>query len=161
MSIWTPTASRPTSPTSTRRNLPGCSVLALRTSLLLLALSPAAASAAVIPVDWIAVDAAVLDEARGGFTLPSGLAVAIGIERTVAVNGEIVARTRFEIPDLRLMTPEQALQTREAMSSIVLVQNGIHGGETVGPDGLDMAVVADLLRQEGLHADWAMADMIW
>jgi hypothetical protein len=108
--------------------------LALRAGLLLLGLSSAAASAAVIPVDWVAVDTAVLDEARGGFTLPSGLAVAIGIERTVAVNGEVIARTRFEIPNVRLMSPEQALQTREAMSSVMLVQNG-----TTGIDRTDLS----------------------
>lgn len=44
---------------------------------------------------------------------------------------------------------------------ILFVANGIHGRETVGPDGLNEAVVADLLRQEGLHATWAIADMAW
>jgi HAD superfamily hydrolase (TIGR01459 family) len=44
---------------------------------------------------------------------------------------------------------------------ILFVANGIHGAETVGPDGLNMAVVADLLRQEGLQASWAIADMEW
>jgi hypothetical protein len=115
--------------------------LALRAGLLLLGLSSAAASAAVIPVDWVAVDAAVLDEARGGFTLPSGLAVAIGIERTVAVNGEVIARTRFEIPNVRLMSPEQALQTREAMSSVMLVQNGTTGIDRTDYSGTIGAMV--------------------
>ena len=44
---------------------------------------------------------------------------------------------------------------------ILFVANGIHGAETVGPDGLNMAVVADLLRQEALQANWAMADLVW
>jgi ribonucleotide monophosphatase NagD (HAD superfamily) len=43
----------------------------------------------------------------------------------------------------------------------LFVGNGIHGGETVGPDGLNLPVVVDLLRQEGLQARWAMADMVW
>jgi HAD superfamily hydrolase (TIGR01459 family) len=44
----------------------------------------------------------------------------------------------------------------------LFVANGIHGGETVGPDGvLNLPVVVDLLRQEGLQARWAMADMVW
>ena len=44
---------------------------------------------------------------------------------------------------------------------VLFVANGIHGGETVGPDGLNMAVVTDLLRQEGLQANWVIADNIW
>ena len=43
----------------------------------------------------------------------------------------------------------------------LFVANGIHGAETVGPDGLIMPVVIDLLRQDGLHATWAIADMVW
>ena len=44
---------------------------------------------------------------------------------------------------------------------ILFVANGIHGAETVGPDGLKQAVVADLLRQEGLTANWAIPDLVW
>jgi HAD superfamily hydrolase (TIGR01459 family) len=44
---------------------------------------------------------------------------------------------------------------------ILFVANGIHGAETVGPEGLATAIVADLLQQEGLHATWVMADMVW
>jgi HAD superfamily hydrolase (TIGR01459 family) len=44
---------------------------------------------------------------------------------------------------------------------ILFVANGIHGGETVGPDGLNLEVISDLLRQEGLKATWAIADMAW
>ena len=44
---------------------------------------------------------------------------------------------------------------------VLFVANGIHGAETVGPAGLNAAVVDDLLRQEGLSAAWAMADMVW
>ena len=44
---------------------------------------------------------------------------------------------------------------------VLFVANGIHGAETVGPAGLNAVVVDDLLRQEGLSAAWAMADMVW
>jgi len=44
---------------------------------------------------------------------------------------------------------------------VLFVANGIHGAETVGPDGLNAAAVADLLRQDGLSATWAMADLVW
>ncbi|WP_296594983.1 TIGR01459 family HAD-type hydrolase [Phenylobacterium sp.] len=44
---------------------------------------------------------------------------------------------------------------------ILFVANGIHGAETVGLDGLNLSVVSDLLRQEGLKANWTIADMAW
>jgi HAD superfamily hydrolase (TIGR01459 family) len=44
---------------------------------------------------------------------------------------------------------------------VLFVANGIHGAETVGPDGLNATAVADLLRQDGLSATWAMADLVW
>jgi HAD superfamily hydrolase (TIGR01459 family) len=44
---------------------------------------------------------------------------------------------------------------------ILFIASGIHGAETIGPDGLNTAAVADLLRQDGLAATWAMADLVW
>jgi HAD superfamily hydrolase (TIGR01459 family) len=44
---------------------------------------------------------------------------------------------------------------------VLFIASGIHGGETIGADGLNTAAVADLLRQEGLSATWAMADLVW
>jgi HAD superfamily hydrolase (TIGR01459 family) len=45
---------------------------------------------------------------------------------------------------------------------VLFIASGIHGGETIGPDGtLNAAAVADLLRQDGLSATWAMADLVW
>lgn len=44
---------------------------------------------------------------------------------------------------------------------VLFVANGIHGAEAVGPGGLDPDIVADLLRQEGLHARWAITDLVW
>jgi hypothetical protein len=76
------------------------------------------------PSNWQAVDAATLDAARGGFELPSGLAVGLGIERMVAVNGELVTQSRFTIADVRDLNANQAVMVREAMSSMLLVQNG-------------------------------------
>jgi ribonucleotide monophosphatase NagD (HAD superfamily) len=44
---------------------------------------------------------------------------------------------------------------------VLFIANGIHGAEAVGPEGLQPAVVSDLLRQEGLRARWAMRDLVW
>jgi len=44
---------------------------------------------------------------------------------------------------------------------VLFIAAGIHGGETITPEGLDAAAVASLLRQEGAQARWAMADLTW
>ena len=44
---------------------------------------------------------------------------------------------------------------------VLFVASGIHGGETIGPDGLNVPAVQDLLRQEGLSATYAIADLVW
>ncbi|MGH6910738.1 MAG: HAD hydrolase-like protein, partial [Phenylobacterium sp.] len=45
---------------------------------------------------------------------------------------------------------------------VLFIASGIHGGETIGPHGvLNATAVADLLRQDGLSATWAMADLVW
>ena len=44
---------------------------------------------------------------------------------------------------------------------ILFVANGIHGAETVGPDGLRSDAVNALLAKDGLMANWTLADMIW
>jgi hypothetical protein len=74
--------------------------------------------------DWVAVNDTQLDQLRGGFTTPTGLAVSLGIDRLVSVNGNVVARTSFDIADLNHMSEEQARQTRDALSSVKLIQNG-------------------------------------
>lgn len=51
----------------------------------------AAGSRAQAGDGWVAVDAAVLERTRGGFTTSTGLVIALGIERRVSVNGELVA----------------------------------------------------------------------
>ena len=52
------------------------------------------------------------------------LAVSLGIERLVSINGEIVSRTSFELADMSHLSAEQAELTREALSSVKLIQNG-------------------------------------
>jgi hypothetical protein len=84
------------------------------------------------PSAWQPVDAAALDAARGGFTLPSGLAVGLGIERMIAVNGELVTQARFAIADVRALNADQAAMVREAMSATLLVQNGRLAGQSTG-----------------------------
>jgi hypothetical protein len=44
---------------------------------------------------------------------------------------------------------------------VLFVASGIHGAETIGPQGLNAPAVADLLHQAGLSANYAIADLVW
>ncbi|HEX5377718.1 MAG TPA: TIGR01459 family HAD-type hydrolase [Phenylobacterium sp.] len=44
---------------------------------------------------------------------------------------------------------------------VLFVASGIHGAETIGPDGLDARAVEDLLAKDGARATWAIADLAW
>ena len=44
---------------------------------------------------------------------------------------------------------------------VLFIAAGIHGAETITPEGLDAAAVEALLRQEGAQARFAMADLAW
>lgn len=73
---------------------------------------------------WTPVDEARLDSTRGGFSTDTGLVVSLGLERLVSINGDLVARTSIDIADLNHISAEQARQTRDALSSVKLIQNG-------------------------------------
>jgi hypothetical protein len=96
--------------------------------------APAAATVATAPVDE-----AELDSMRGGFGNDAGLRVSLGIERLVSINGDVLARVNVDIADLNHLTGEQARQTRDALSSVKLVQNGsdniYQAGELPGTTG--------------------------
>jgi hypothetical protein len=89
-----------------------------------LALAAGSAAAAPPAADWSPVSAGVLDAARGGFTDSHGLAVSFGLERLVSLNGEVIARTSVQVPDISHLTAEQVRQTSEALSSVKLIQAG-------------------------------------
>jgi hypothetical protein len=93
------------------------------------------AQAQAAPPGWVAVDAATLDQQRGGFTTPSGLALSLGVERLVAINGDVVSRTSIEVANLASLTEEQARQTGAALSAVKLIQNG--------DDNIYLATLAD------------------
>ncbi|MES3022091.1 MAG: hypothetical protein V4857_10970 [Pseudomonadota bacterium] len=82
------------------------------------------AGAAPPAADWVAVEPGVLAQTRGGFTTGTGLQLSLGIERTVSVNGELVAHSNFAIAGVDAPGAGQLAQTRAALSSVKLVQNG-------------------------------------
>jgi hypothetical protein len=92
--------------------------------LVLVASAAGAAPAGQVGEDWTAVSADVLEGTRGGFSFGSGLAISFGLERLVSLNGSVVSLTRLQVPDLSRLSAEQAEQTREALSSVKLIQAG-------------------------------------
>ena len=70
------------------------------------------------------VAAETLEEARGGFDVPGGLTLSLGIERVVSVNGEVLSRSSIAIPDLASITSDQARQAQEALGAARMIQLG-------------------------------------
>jgi hypothetical protein len=81
-----------------------------------------------------AVSAAELDACRGGFTTPSGLAVTLGIERIVTVDGQVAAHSELQLGDLgRLVAggaPPAALSAVQAGSVLGAAGLTVRLGQT-------------------------------
>jgi len=88
------------------------------------ATAPARELQPFVPEAWQAVSDAQLEQSRGGFDLGAGLTVSFGVARTVLVNGEVMSRMSFTLPDLRNITPEQARLAAAAMGQLNVVQQG-------------------------------------
>lgn len=85
--------------------------------------SPPAAVAGL--ADWTApVSQQTLAETRGGFDVGNGLMASFGIDRAVYVNGDLVASTSFNIPDIARMTQAQAAVMATALNAMSLTQVG-------------------------------------
>jgi hypothetical protein len=74
-----------------------------------------------------AVDPAALDGLRGGFDLGNGLAVSLGIERFVTINGNVLERSQLELGDLGSLTSGGAKIGADAAGQVRLIQNGVGG----------------------------------
>lgn len=107
---------------------------------------------AFVAYDWQAAGDAQLDALRGGFELSSvspGLAVSFGFARTVSINGDVVAQTRFTLPDLAHISAEQARQVTDALGHAQLVQNGL--GNSVGSGNVPVGLAAASIVQNSLN----------
>ena len=96
-----------------------------------------------------AVEPAILDAYRGGFIDPSGLAVSLGIERIVTVNGNIAATSRINFGDLGSLASGRTTLSPEAASQLNLIQNG--GGALnvqFGPSVLGGTVIQNSLNNQ-------------
>jgi hypothetical protein len=73
--------------------------------------------------DWVPVDLERLESMRGGFQTASGLEMSFGIERVVYVNGDLLATTSVNIPDISRITADQAVEL-DKFNQGLLVQLG-------------------------------------
>lgn len=76
------------------------------------------------PSGWQRIGATRLDQQRGGFDLPSGLTMSLGIDRMVTINGQLVAQSSMRIASLSSISADEARQARNALGGSTLVQNG-------------------------------------
>lgn len=74
--------------------------------------------------EWTPVSDHVLDDLRGGFDVGQALTVSFGIVRSVTINGDLVAKTSFNLPDITKITAEQARIASLAIAETSVVQNG-------------------------------------
>lgn len=98
--------------------------------------------------EWAPVDTAILDGARGGFDVPGGLNISLGIERVVSVNGEVLSRTNVIIPDVASMNADQLLQARDALGTARLIQIG---GSNYAPNDIGLGSGATFVQNSLDH----------
>lgn len=110
------------------------------------AVLPALVSAGALaaPPSWVPLEAAVLDGARGGFTLAPALQVSLGIERMVAINGDLVAQSRLALMGGAGL-PEAAapilVQTGDGNLAQAALQNGLLIQNTLSGQHIDSSTV--------------------
>ncbi|MBF6025464.1 hypothetical protein [Lysobacter niastensis] len=100
--------------------------------------------------EWKPVDPERLDSLRGGFDTPSGMTLSFGIERVVMVNGELLATTRVNIPDIARMTTEQATELARFKEGM-LIQIG-PGNHFEPAGGLQGVVIQNTLDGQDIRA---------
>jgi hypothetical protein len=72
-----------------------------------------------------AVDPSALDGYRGGFVTDSGLAVSLGIERIVSVNGNVLERSQLDLGDLGKLTSGMSTVSANTAGQVRMIQNGV------------------------------------
>lgn len=71
-----------------------------------------------------AVASDLLADYRGGFVTDNGLAVTLGIERIVTINGNLAERSELNLGDLGRLTSGQSTLSADTAAQVRLIQNG-------------------------------------
>lgn len=91
---------------------------------------------------------------RGGFDLGNGLVASFGISRLVYINGNLVARTNVNLPDLSHVTGAEANALAAALGRVDIIQNG--PGNNVMPGSINAApgtlVIQNSLNNQQIQA---------
>ena len=104
-----------------------------------------------------AVGPAELDGARGGFTTASGIAVSLGIERIVTVDGQVVARSELRLGDLGRLVAGQAVPSADNLTTVV--QNSLND-RAIGTATIIHATVAAQGLLQTMHFQSTLANAI-
>jgi hypothetical protein len=132
--------------------------------VLALAAAPVRAGPPFTPA--AAVAPAVLDGARGGFTTASGLAVSLGIERIVTVDGQVAARTELQLGDLGRLVGGAPPPSAQAATQLVQAGAGAGLAIRIGPAALPGVFVQNSLNGQAIgtatiiHASVATQGML-
>lgn len=124
------------------------------------------ASALAAPPGWVALDAAELDAARGRFGVTPELQVALGIERLVAINGEVVAQSHLSLLGSTgglpgavapMLVQNGAGNLAPAMMPAMLIQNTLDAqhldSRTVIHASVNSAALLDTINFQGQLSD--------
>jgi hypothetical protein len=101
-----------------------------------------------------AVDPAALDALRGGFETGTGLAVTLGIERIVTINGNVLERSQLQLGDLGALTSGASGLPDGAAGQVRLIQNGVGdlnvqlGNGTLGGTFIQNSLNDQLIRNQ-------------
>lgn len=96
------------------------------------------------PFDAPPVSDSQLDGMRGGFDLGNGTVASFGISRMVYINGNLVADTSVNIPDLARISSEQANALSNMINKVSVIQNG--PGNSVDPASFDQQTGALVIQ---------------
>lgn len=96
---------------------------------------------------WEPLSAAQLDALRGGFVMPSGLELSLGIQRVAYVNGQLVASSSVNIPNITNLSPQDT-EALAQLAQTTVVQIG-QNNSFEQPAGLNGLVIQNTL--DGQH----------
>jgi hypothetical protein len=93
-----------------------------------------------------------LDAYRGGFVTDTGLAVTLGLERIVTINGNVADRSQLNLGDLGSLTAGRTTLPPDAANQLRIIQNG--GGSVAvdfGPSALGGTVIQNTLNNQVIN----------
>jgi len=91
-----------------------------------------------------AVSGQRLDAVRGGFDFGNGLLASFGIARAIYINGNLVASSSVQVPDIGRMTPDQAAALAATAGTVSVIQNG--AGNSVDASAFNQVTAATVIQ---------------